>query len=427
MLPLVLLCGMLAGPVEDPTSTKDDERLKRQVVILVGKLNNDSSAVRVEAEKALLKLGPAILDLLPPVTDNTPAEVKQRLDGVRKALESAAAESAGQAALVTLQGEMKLSAALAAIKKQTGNEIVDYRQQFGQQIVDPTLKLELKDASFWEAIDDVLDRSGTNVYAYGGEGALAIVAVDEQAVPRVGRAHYSGLFRFEGLSVESIRNLRRRDGGSMNLTMEVAWEPRSKPIALELPFDKMVAVDENGNNVELTGQQQRFEVAVQADAVATELRLPFGLPSREIKKIASLKGELVALVPGRRVKFIFDDIKNAQAIEKENGGVTVVFERVRKNADLYELRMRLRFVKSANALDSHRDWIYRNKAVLVDSKGKEYQNAALDAARTADNEAALTFLFDVQEDLKGYKFVYESPALILSLPVPFEIKDIDLP
>jgi hypothetical protein len=417
---------MFAGQVESETPAKA-EALQRQVLLLVRKLNSDKAEIRVDAEKALMKLGPSILDLLPPIDADTPAQVKARLDVVRKALETSAAESAGKASLITLQGEMKLSEALASITKQSGNKIVDFRQQFGQQIIDPALKLDLKEVTFWEAIDDVLDRSATTVYAYGGEGDLAIIAAEQNGIPRVGLASYSGLFRFEGVRVNSTRDLRRRDGGSMDLSLEVAWEPRTKPIALELPLDKIVATDENGANVELTGQQQRFEVAVQPDSVATELRLPFSLPSRDIKQIASMKGELIALVPGRRVKFEFDGIKNAQSVEKEKGGVTVVFDRVRKNADLYELRMRLRFVKSANALDSHRDWIYRNKAVLVDAAGKEHVSAALDAARTADNEAALSYLFDIQGDLDGYKFIYESPALILSLPVQFEIKKIDLP
>ena len=45
-------------------------------------------------------------------------------------------------------------------------------------------------------------------------------------------------------------------------------------------------------------------------------------------------------------------------------------ESCRKNGDIYDVSMRVRFDKAANALESHRGWIYNNECYLLDPKGQ---------------------------------------------------------
>ena len=91
--------------------------------------------------------------------------------------------------------------------------------------------------------------------------------------------------------------------------------------------------------------------------------------------------------------------------------------------------MRVRFDRAANALQSHRGWIYDNECYLLDKAGNKIENAGLEATSTGPNEVGLDFKFDLGEDTspKGYKFIYKTPAAIVRIPIEFEMKNIELP
>ena len=48
----------------------------------------------------------------------------------------------------------------------------------------------------------------------------------------------------------------------------------------------------------------------------------------------------------------------------------MIVENCRKNGDIYDVSMRVRFDRAANALESHRGWIYDNECYMVDGKGR---------------------------------------------------------
>jgi hypothetical protein len=421
---LLLVGCLLVGQAE----ASADKELAAKVGVLVRQLDSDTLAARVAAEKELTELGPAVLDLLPQITARTPAEVKQRLDRVRSTLEAAAVEAATKATLVTLDGEMTLAAAFAALEKQTGNKIIDFRPRFGQQPRAVNVKLSLQKVPFWQALDQVLDQAGMTVYNFGGEaGALAVVARPDDELPRAGRGSYSGLFRFEGAQIEAQRDLRNPANRSLRLTMEVSWEPRMTPIVLEQPLDQVSAMDENGNPLLIDGQQGKLEVAVQSNIASSNLILPLVLPDRSIKKIQSLSGTMTAMLPGRVETFQFADLAQAKNVEQKRAGVTIILEQVRKNLELYEVRVRVQFDKAANALESHRGWVYNNDAYLLDAAGQRVENAGLEATRQDINEVGLAYKFVLDNGLAGHTFVYKTPAAIVRMPVAYELKNIDLP
>ena len=96
----------------------------------------------------------------------------------------------------------------------------------------------------------------------------------------------------------------------------------------------------------------------------------------------------------------------------------MIMEDVRKNQDLYQLRVRVRFDKPSNALESHRGWIFNNEAYLVDSNGERMENAGFETTRQERNEVGLSYLFDAPGGLEKCKFVYKTPAIINSATIP---------
>ncbi|MBC8355826.1 MAG: hypothetical protein H8E66_27940 [Planctomycetes bacterium] len=396
--------------------------LKAEVDRLVLQLDDNQKSQREAAEKVLVELGPDVLNLLPPITARTPAEVKERLGRVRKTLETATAESIAKPTLITLEGEMSLAEVLQAMEEQSGNRVTGYERRGGQ------VKVAFDKTPYWQALDEVLDQVGLNINEFGGEtNALVLTARPDTELSRATTGVYSGVFRLEVLRIEARRDLRNPAVNSMRLSIGIAWEPRVAPIALRQQMSEVTVQDDRGEAMDVTGNQGAINASAELGMSAVEFGIPLPLASREAKRIGSIKGRFTALVPGRVESFEFAGIADARDVEQERAGVVVTFERLRKNVDLYEVRMALRFDDAANALESHRGWVYRNEAFLTDANGKRLENVGLQATRQGTNEVGVAYLFDLPNGPEGCKFVYKTPALVLQLPVEYELKDIELP
>ena len=398
--------------------------LQLKVNRLVRQLDADALADRAAAEKALVELGPQALELLPAITPRTSAEVKDRLGRVRTILEKQAAEQAADASRVTLEGKMTLAAALAELEKQTGNKVVDVREDAGQTQV----TTDFQDAPYWEALDSLLAQAGLAINTYGGNaGALTAMAAPDGQRPRTEGAAYGGVFRFEPLRVEAVRNLRNPDVQQMRLTLEVSWEPRVTPILLELPLGEVKAAGDGGN-LTVDNSRGSLTASTHPGISSVEFEIPFALPDRDVKEISSLSGTVTALIPGLTETYEFENIHQARGVENRKAGVTVVFDQLRKNQALYEARIRIRIDEAHEALASHlASWVSSNVAYLESPTGVQVNSANFEGFLQGATEVGMVYLFDVEEPPTGYKFVYKTPAGIVKTPIEYELKNIPLP
>lgn len=435
---LAILFAARAWAAEDHAAPSPaDQELGRQIVRLVGQLNDDRAAERDAAEKQLLELAGSataqadrFLELLPRESDAMPLAVRDRLSRIRQQVEDRVAKAAVAGTTVTLAAnQMPLAEVFAAIEKQTGNRLIDNREQ---QAGEPaaagvSVNIELKNEAFWPAIDQILDQAKLGVYTYGGEDALSIVARDPNDDPRHGRASYSGPFRLEILEIQAQRNLRQPERKSLKLQLEVAWEPRLRPIALSQPAADVQATTDAGGQLALSQPEAVLDVEVPDGTQAAEIILPLELPPRNVNRITSLRGKLRALVPGRRVQFRFDGLAKAPGKTERRGGVQVTLDDVRKNNAIWEIHMRLALDEDNHALESHRGWVFQNVSYLVGKDNQPIDNAGFETTRQTANEVGIAYLFDLPDGIEGLSWVYETPAAIVELPVEYELKDIELP
>jgi hypothetical protein len=405
-----------------------EDSLQITVRRLVRQLDAPRLIERDEAEARLIGLGPDVVRLLPGVTAGTPAEVKQRLQRIRQKLEGTAARSAGEPSLVTLHARAEpLGQLLAAISRQTGNKIVDARQQLGHPQDDPPLSVDFQKTAFWPALDQILDLAGLTVYPYGEADAVSIVARSKGQAMRAKHGIYCGPFRLEPIRVLSERDLREPDNQSLRLTLEVLWEPRLKPIDLKLPLASLVMVDGEGNRLEADDRRAELEVPVTPGVTAAELTLPLVLPPRDVKQISRLQGVLTTLLPGKVETFRFDHLTTAANVEKRIANTTVILERVHKNEAAWEARILVRFDRASGALESHRGWILQNEAYLEGPDGKPIPYGTMETTRQTDNEIGIAYLFNLEAPPERLSFVYKSPGAILPASFDFSIKGIALP
>ncbi len=418
---ILLIANSLLGQIDAAELEVETRRLVRQ-------LDGPSLAQREAAEKTLIELGPPILDLLPPVTRTTSAEVRVRLDRIRNRLQQQEAEQAIRTTRIDLQGEMPLLDALAAMAEQSGNAIIDYRDQFGQTTTNPTVTVDFQDKPFWQALDQVLDQADLTIYHFSGQpDTLAIVARGEAERARADRGTYSGLFRFEGVSLVARRDLRDPRGDSLQMAVEVAWEPRVQPIVLQISLDAIRAFDEDDGPIAIDAAGTQLEVPTESNVPAVEIQLPLSLPDRSTRQIGLLQGQMSAVIPGRVREFVFEDLLDAKAVEQRVAGVTVTLDQVRKSLDLYEVRMRVRFDRADIALESHRTWIYENEAYLLEPDGQRADYARMEVIMQRPDEIGISFSFDRPEGLDGCRFVYRTPVVIVAVPIEYQLQEIPLP
>jgi hypothetical protein len=441
LVPCLAACVFASSAVltvraADRASSANAGELAPQVRSLVRQLNDDSAARRDAAEAGLIDLAGTnaesvdrFLALLPEDGDQMPLAVRDRLGRIRTLVEDRAAKAAIEATSVTLAVDnLPIWDALLAVAKQTGNRVVDHRQQSGEGRASRTLvTAQFKNEPYWSAVDALLDQANLGMYAYAGDDALAVVEREAGDGQRRGSAAYCGPFRLEVLEVQTERGLRKPDQKSLKLQLEVAWEPRLRPIAVTQAAADLAAIDDAGEKIAVARPEAVLDAEVTAGTQATELVLPFELPRREVKRITSLKGKLRALVPGRQVKFQFDDLAHAAGKSQRRGGVQVAIDSVRKNNEIWEIHMRLRLDEANHALESHRGWAFQNLSYLVDQQGETIDNAGLETTSQGQNEVGVAYFFDLPKGLDGLTWVYETPAAIVELPVEYELRDIELP
>lgn len=422
MLYVALLTGLATITQADAAAA---EGLAPQVRQLVTKLNSMQLGEREAAERGLIELGPGVLDVLPPA-GRLPAEVRNRLDRVRRTLEQQRAEAVVQGATVTLpRARRPLSEYFAALQGSTGNPIVDYRGQFGQPAADPVLELGFEKTTFWQALDEVLDAAEMTVYPYAGESAVAVVGCSGGEAKRTSGVAYVGAFRIEPVELLARRDLRHDNLHTLQLRLEVGWEPRLEPIAIRQPLDSLTLTDVAGNVLPKPGDAV-IEANVRQGSMSAELVLSLVPPPRQVSKIAKLTGRLDVLVPGGLEEFRFEGLAGAQQVEQSRAGVTVTLDRVRKNNEIWEVRTFIRFDQSGDALASHRGWIFNNEAYLEGPDGELTAISGFETLRQTENEVGIAYLFDV-ESLDGQAFVYKTPAAILEVPIRYELTDLELP
>ncbi len=421
----LLVCWTLLLPAQSPRVEPAELELRVQQLSL--QLESNDPAQRDAAELRLIELGPDVLPVLPNIDASTAAETKERLTRVRRTLEQRAAQAATQASRVTLEGDYTLSQILAELEKQTGNRVQDFRERFGQQPIEQELSVALDALEFWPALDQVLDQAGMTTYTYGGEPrTLAIVSAAEMPA-RSGAAAYRGIFRLEATEIQAQRNLRNPGDGSLRIRIEVMWEPRVLPILIRQAYRDLELTANDGSRIAPASQEGVSEVPVQSTVAGVDLILPLQLPARSAESIASLKGQLLAVVPGREETFEFTDLAQARNVSQQKGGLEVTLDRVRQNGAVYEFRMRLRLLGDEATFQSHLDWASGNVIYLEGPGGKRVDNPNFERYLEREREVGYAYLFPLDGDLADYRLVYRSPAAILNVPVDYELKGIRLP
>jgi hypothetical protein len=339
--------------------------------------------------------------------------------------------------MMNLQGpNIPLSKALTELESQTGNHVEDRRREKDQA---KQLKLDLKNATFWQALDAIAKAADARVSLYERDGKIALVDGPHQEMP----ISYSGLFRVTIKELHLHRYLDS-DAHSCDIKLEVAWEPRFQPLLMETRPDTLVVQDDKGRAIEIP-EEGKGPVAIGRPMVQTiNLRIP--APQRSAKQLGLLKGNLAVVGPTRMLTFAFDKLakieKAADAQKQTKEGVTVHLRELRSEGgsgeEVWTIGLLLEYPLGGPKFESFQSWIVNNKICLEkEHAGIEQQfppNLGYETDDQTDTKAIIRYRFGDEPDKKltlgkfsDWKLVYSTPGRIVEVPVAFDFKDLPLP
>ena len=386
------------------------------------RLEGDAVATRDAAEVELIGMGAQILPLLPEITPRTSGELKGRLQRIRQSLQKESVEDYFQPSLVTLQGEMELGEVIKQLQQQSGNEI---ELQGEQGMYSNTITLDAKEAEFWTVALDVMQQASLRINAYGSTEGSLVLAPGGYASDV--KPYVTGPFYIEATSIQSRKFFNSPLDGQLDLSFQLAWEPRLKPVFMQIPMASVKAITAKGDELTATNPQATLEIPLNLGGCSTQVDLQLQRPERTATKLSKLSGELVIAVPGELHQYVFKRFGNGARQTEKYGDVTVTLEGARRNGAVYEIRVLASFGDAQGALESFRGWILSNQAYLLDANDKRLENVGLQTYAITPDSVGIAYLFQINKDPDGYELVYESPAAITKQTLSYELNDIELP
>jgi len=152
-----------------------------------------------------------------------------------------------------------------------------------------------------------------------------------------------------------------------------------------------------------------------------------------VKTITRLGGKIVVLMPGPFEDFRFRELPladkrgRASRVEQRKAGALVIVDHVRKNNEVWEVAVRLKFEGPSAALESHRSWILENQAFFEQADGTRIEPGGMEQTLQNKEETGINYFFDLKDGPKNLTFVYRTPIMVLELPVAYEFRDLPLP
>ena len=395
--------------------------LQEKVAKLATDLDSAKQADRDRAEAELIAMGPSVIEFLPPIGVDAPAEWKMRIERLRDSLEQLEMQEFTLPSTVTLAGSMSGREALTKIAAETGNTI-----NLGETAnLDREILTDFDGTPFWEAFDEVLDQLELTVL--GGDGETMQLAPRAASAPlRIAAAGYSGVFRIEPLTVQKTYQLQDPAKSTLQVQVLLSWEPRLAPVFVKFPMEAMELICDDGQVLQTKMNPDETEF-VPAGGSQLQIALDFVLPDRKAKKIVRWNGKVFVSIPGKPATLEFDDLMKEGKKTASVGKLKVVLEKARKNRDIYEVLVGISLNAPDQSAEAFRGWTNTHEAFLMDKNNKRVENVGWSTTRMNDKEIGLSYLFDVEKGLEGCKFMIRAPGNVVDQTVEFALEDVPLP
>lgn len=333
--------------------------------------------------------------------------------------------------LFTLQAsKISLGKVLTELTRQTGIRVEDRRGE-----PDPTIAVDLKGVTFWQALDRIAEAARARVNLYPSSGRITLVR--RPADPSPPQVSHDGPFRSALKKVTVSRDL---DTGAhtCKIVLEVAWEPRLQPFYLETHPQGLIVRDEGNRPVPVPEPGTSLAAVDGRSALTFEVPLP--APPRTASKLALLEGKLTAIGPSKMLTFAFgtlEQLHDAPATSPQRRltqqEVTCRVSKVVLADDRWTVQVALDYPPGNTKLESYQSWVVNNELVLVGPAGRRLvANNGYVIDSMSSRRAVVSYNFVDKGRLRrgkpgDWKVVYRTPASVIEMSITFSFKDVLLP
>jgi hypothetical protein len=423
-LVVIAWAGLLTLGLATPASQSDE--LKEKVKSLLTNLETGpTDAARLTAEWDLLKLGPDILPILPPL-EKTPPSTKDRLTGIRATLE----ELRPRTWEMTETRKMPLKDALDLLKKSTDLAVAD--RHLGSKIGE--VKVEAGTSRYWQVVESLAKQTNSRLSLYQPDGQVALIDGPISKEP----VDLHGLFR---IAVKRISNRldfdRLTSTGSLGL--EIAWEPRFIPYLIEigkLSFQYTPAPNGPPNPTSVAAASPVFVT----EKNAKEFEVFFPSPPRSASSIRDLTGQFVVTMPAKLLAFAFKAPK--QGDRKVQDSVQLTVSEITQEKERWTVVLTVEVPEAGPQLDSFQTWLgsraWLSQAICEFERGAGENKEVLrpkpletfTVGRQASNRVAVRYRFAVDNNagtVDSWRLLCRVPGRLVEVTVPFAFAKIELP
>lgn len=346
------------------------------------------------------------------------------------AAQSAPAETDGardetKASRVTIQAKgIPFDQALKILREQTGNAIHDLREPIDAEAANPRIDLDLKDAPFLEALDDIARRASVALTPFTGDGSIGIVAGEPPAKEYI---DYAGPFRFELKRFAAQRDYQT-GAATAGAVIEASWEPRLRPMLLSLKAANLEIRDDQDRAARPQVASETTEVVLRPETPSAELTVNLEAPERSAKTLAMFKATAEATMPVGIETFQFPSLAESNAKLKE-GDVEATLVKTEVDGHVWRTIVELGYPKSGPAFESFRQGLFNNRIGLVNADGARVElNGGFSTVGAGEGRLRFEYLFlDVPGKPEDYRLVYEAASRLAVVPLEFEFRNVPLP
>jgi len=281
---------------------------------------------------------------------------------------------------------------------------------------------------FWSALQQAADLTGSRVVLHDGGRKVELV-------PR-GRAREvvatSGAFRVAAHQVVG-RALLDQGVTVHEVHLLVNWEPRLRVYRIDAVPAISKVTDVPGSKIAADGGGAQV---LPIDSTS-EMKVRLAGLTRASDRITNLAGTFTVTAADKLLAFTFEAPAGKLPAAQKSSGVTAALKRVQKEDDTWKIVIDVTYPPDQPVFESFQGewWLRDNRLTLRDPKGKAFVIEDYEIPMP-DNSRPLTVIHRFKEDPKtglgnptapGWSLVYETPAPLVEVKVPFELKDIPLP
>jgi len=435
---LLLLGVAAAGADEKKSAAKrlSDAAVKAAVKRYVDDLGSSSRRIRVRAEQGLIKLGPRALPHLPAPELTPTISVREAVRRVLIRLERAAAVDSVKPSKVQLSGNQTLKTTLQSSVEQTGNAI-DFTSLPADLLSRP-VQVPEKPVTFWTLIHRLSQTAGVEFSVNDSGNGLVVKKSSMDGSSKPLAVDTNGAFRVTVLSADWKPLVGDDDHRLLRVRWSLTAEPRLRPLFLKYSGRNVTAAAQDGKPLEPFDAEAKFEIPATEGAGPIRLRSDFLAPkAREVSTI-TFGGQIQALTAAGEEAIAFN-VPRAKGAAKRRGGVTVTVQDVHiknteangqeKQAGRLSLGIAVSYDVGGPAFESHRTWIFHNRAYLETAKGKRIPaEPGLKTVLQRDGAVGVVYEFHVDKATAATaRFVYVAPTLLIKVPVKFTFSKVPVP